>query len=91
MDLRWTEWTEDHIARHGVTWGEVVEAMAAPTLRRSTPNHDAWVFLGETFGGRRLALLVSRLDLGFVVTARDMNDEERRRYRLRISKEGQIR
>ena len=86
---RWHPWSEEHVARHGVSWEEVEEALLPPTVSR--PARDGTtVVLGQTFAGRHLALVVAPDDDAptvSVITARLMTDRERGLYRARLTKE----
>jgi uncharacterized DUF497 family protein len=87
VDARWHQWSENHIANHGVAWNEVQEALLPPLVRED--NGDSELVLGTTFAGRHLAVVVvpdEDAPTVFVVTARDMTDTERRRYRRRRGK-----
>ena len=79
------DWDEDnvlHIERHQFTPGEVEEVFAGDyTVRRT--RQKLYLALGETLDGR-LAFVVFRRKAGGlirVVTARDMDNSERRLFR----------
>lgn len=88
--LRWRDDRAGHIARHDVVPAEVEEAIlddrkallekAGPARR--DPSQTVYVLPGRTQAGRYLmVLLVDKgRGVGFPVTARDMNQAERRRY-----------
>jgi uncharacterized protein len=85
-EFLWPNDRIDHIARHGVQPEEVEEAcfgdalvLAAPSTGRNPVYH----VLGETEAGRHLFCVVILFpgDKAYPVTARDMTDKERRRYR----------
>ena len=85
MKARRHPWSERHIASHGVDWSEIDEALEPPTVGDWVQN-GALRVLGTTYEGRYLAILVSPdegADTVFVITARDMDDDERRRFRTR--------
>jgi uncharacterized DUF497 family protein len=79
------DWDDDnalHIERHQFTPGEVEEVFAGEYKLRRTRN-KLYIALGVTLDGR-LALVVFRRMAGGlirVVTARDMDDSERRLFR----------
>lgn len=79
------EWDDDnvlHIERHQFTPDEVEEVFAGDYKVRRT-RQKLYVALGETLDGR-LALVVFRRLAGGgvrVVTARDMDNKERRLFR----------
>ena len=72
---------EAHIARHGVTPEEVRKACESrPLVRRG--RYGRLAAYGRTAAGRFLLIILSPRAGGayYVVTARDMNRAERRRY-----------
>ena len=79
------EWDDDnvlHIARHEFTPDEVEEVFAgAHKVRRG--RRKLYIALGETLDGRLAFVVFRRLSRGLVrvVTARDMEDAERRMFR----------
>jgi uncharacterized DUF497 family protein len=88
VQARWHPSSEDHIARHGVTWSEVEEAMEPPTITDLT-NRGTLRVLGQTYAGRVVAMIVAPDDVGgtcYVITARTADDGERRTYQRRGKK-----
>jgi uncharacterized DUF497 family protein len=89
--LDWRHDREEHIARHGVSREEVEEAIfddrAGMLLRQGpaqrNPDETVYQHLGCTEAGRYLftALLYTSGGEALPLTARDMTDTERRRYR----------
>jgi uncharacterized protein len=79
------DWDDDnvlHIARHEFTPEEVEEVFASDyKVRRA--RQKLYIALGETFDGRLAFVVFRRLRAGIirVVTARDMEDKERRLFR----------
>jgi uncharacterized protein len=79
------EWDDDnivHVERHRFTPEEVEEVFAGDHRVRRT-RQQRYIALGETLDGR-LALVVFRRLPGRlirVITARDMDDSERRLFR----------
>jgi hypothetical protein len=79
------DWDDDnifHIERHGFTPDEVEEVFAGDyKIRRS--RLKLYVALGETLDGRLALVVFRRLSGGIirVITARDMEDKERRLFR----------
>lgn len=79
------EWDDDnvfHIARHEFTPDEVEEVFAgAYKVRRG--RQKLYIALGETLDGRLAFVVFRRLPQGLVrvITARDMEDAERRLFR----------
>ncbi len=89
-ELRWRDDRVEHIARHEVVPEEVEEAVledrgallekAGPAKR--DPAQTVYVLLGRTGAGRYLMVVLIHEGEGVAmpVTARDMNEAERRRY-----------
>jgi hypothetical protein len=84
-EIRWTEESEEHIARHRVAPGEVEEAIYGRPRLVAPGRQGTRVVFGTTATGRYLAVVVAEsLDgLDYVVTARQMTDSERRSSRKR--------
>lgn len=84
--LVWSEDRIDHIARHAVTPEEVEEVcFDDPLVQRAAsegPNPVYYVS-GQSDAGRYLLYVVIEFPdgKGYPVTARDMTEKERRRYR----------
>jgi uncharacterized protein len=78
---------DDHIldkveAKHGVTFEEVLEAVADPDLQVRRGREGLYRVFGCTDAGRYLLSVLASLGGGSwkVVTARDMTQQERRLY-----------
>lgn len=76
----------EHIARHGITPDEAEEALLDPrrigTQARNTDDERRWAVLGATISGRVLLVVFTRrAGLVRVITARDADPVQRRRYR----------
>lgn len=84
-EIRWTEQSEDHIARHGVTPGEVEQVLFSRPRLVANGRDGVTLMFGTTDSGRHLAVVMSDAEDGrlFVVTARDMTDAERRTFARR--------
>jgi uncharacterized DUF497 family protein len=84
LPLRWDEWNEEHIARHGVEPHEV-EEVARKTFHFTKARGGRYRVIGQTDGGRFLTVVVAPRRDGtyYVVTARDADEIERRAYRRR--------
>lgn len=84
-ELRWDEWNVEHIARHHVQFWEVDEVLDdKPRFIRV--RRGRLEMIGQTAVGRYLSVFADQLgyDEYYVVSARDANRAERRRYaRLR--------
>jgi len=81
--ITWTEESEDHIARHGVTAEEVQEALYTRPRWIAPGRSETTLVYAVTSAGRfLLVVIVPALDGGvYVVTARDLTDSERRTFR----------
>ena len=88
MEIRWTEWSEDHIARHDVTPAEVEEVVYDDetsrwrwTEVRDKPIRITLEVVGLTAERRGLLVVLSPdpdpAGTAFVVTARPLTDKER--------------
>jgi uncharacterized DUF497 family protein len=78
----WDDGNVLHIERHQFTPGEVEEVFVGVCKIRRTRD-KLYVALGEILDGRLAFVVFRRLSRGLirVVTARDMDDGERRLYR----------
>jgi uncharacterized DUF497 family protein/predicted DNA binding CopG/RHH family protein len=79
------DWDDDnvlHIERHQFTPDEVEEVFAGDYKVRRT-RQKLYIALGETLDGRLAFVVFRRLSAGLirVITARDMDDSERRLFR----------
>ncbi|TDN65406.1 hypothetical protein C8E95_6893 [Pseudonocardia autotrophica] len=86
-EIRWTEDSETHIARHDVTPDEVEQVVnTRPRLVEPGPGDIEEVY-GRTDAGRYLVVILSEAEDGrdFVVTARDLTDSERRSFLRRTT------
>ena len=84
----WPEDRVDHIDRHGVSPKEFEEACFGASLVYRTKSEGAnpvYSVLGVTAARRYLFCVVIQFPdgNGFPVTARDMTDKEKRRYKQR--------
>ncbi len=87
-ELVWDDWNEEHIARHGVRPEEVKEAVfdqASIFFRTTGGEAERYLVLGISVAGRYLFVVLEPLsgDRAYVVTARDMTDGEKRRFKRR--------
>ena len=82
-DLVWDEWNVGHIAEHQVEWYEVEETVWDDPWFEKRRGRQRYHVYGQTKGGRYLFIVLDRAtgDDFYVVTARDMDDRERRYYR----------
>lgn len=86
-ELVWDEWNEEHIARHGVDPEEVEQAVFDPSAMflRTRGEDPRYLVLGLTDAGRYLFVVVESMGRarGYAITARDMTDGEKRRFKAR--------
>jgi hypothetical protein len=82
-EIRWTEESEEHIARHKVTPDEVEQVVNTHPRLTKTGRGGTELIYGTTDAGRYLLIVVSEaLDgLDFIVTARDMDLDEQQEFR----------
>ena len=82
-EIRWTEDSEEHIGRHGVSPEEVEDAAYARPRLVATGHAGTRLVLGTTSAGRYLFVVLGEAADGsdYCVTARDMTDNERRLFR----------
>ena len=80
-ELTWDERAEEHIARHGVTYDEVAEAVE--NIKYTRPSGEYRLVLGQTAAGRYITVILDDEGDGFwyLVTAREMSASERRLIR----------
>ncbi len=79
--FEWDDWNIEHIGRHGVTLAEVEEACYYQPLTLKS-KRGSYLVLGQSQEGRYLAIVIKHKEKNIirVITARDMNEAERRRY-----------
>lgn len=87
MDFRWNEWNVEHIAKHGVRPDEA--ELVVRQAKRPFPRYhgdDKWLVWGRGQGGRFLQVIyvLDDKDLVFVIHARPLTENEKRRYRRRL-------
>jgi uncharacterized DUF497 family protein len=81
FDFQWSDDSEAHIAKHGVTPEEVEQATERPFY--TMPGRGSTtLLLGQTHAGRHLLVVLAGSGDGrwHVVTARTMTDSERRLF-----------
>jgi uncharacterized DUF497 family protein len=89
VELKWTQNTVDHIQRHGVMPEEVEEVIyeGKPFVKRGpgSGRNRRYYVLGQTQAGRYLQIGLGRVGgtTFKVITARNMEDDERRLYKKR--------
>lgn len=84
-EIMWTQDSEEHIARHGVSPDEVEEAVyVRPRLVAPGATGTTLVYCTTSAGRHLLVVLAEALDgRDYVVTARDMTNNEKRAFRRR--------
>lgn len=87
-ELLWDEQSEEHIARHNVAPEELEEAVFDPSSRifRTRSGQEGerrYLVLGLTEAGRYLFVVLDQVQGGlfYPVTARDMTDGEKRKFK----------
>jgi uncharacterized DUF497 family protein len=85
-ELVWDEWNEDHIGRHRVEPEEVEEVVSdvsSAFLRTRSEQAKRYLVLGLTEAGRYLFVVLEAMsgNRAYVVTAREMTDGEKRRFK----------
>lgn len=82
-EVGWTEDSEAHIARHGITPSEVEEAIYGRPRLVARGREGTRLVFAQTAAGRFLLVVVGRAADGrdFIITARDMTRSEQRRFR----------
>lgn len=81
-ELLWDDWNAEHLARHHVSPTEVDEVcFGEPWILRG--REGRFVVFGQTLAGRYLLVILGERGAGlfYPITARDMTETERRRYR----------
>jgi len=84
-EIRWTEDSETHIARHNITPYEVEQALYTRPRLAVPGREDTTEVLGTTTVGRYLLVVVTEAADGrdYIITARDMSPTEKRTFRAK--------
>jgi uncharacterized DUF497 family protein len=86
-ELVWDEWNEEHIARHQLMPEEVEEVVFDPgtLFLRGRKAPSRYLGMGLTEAGRYLLVVLEAFsgNRAYVITARDMTDAEKRRFKSR--------
>jgi uncharacterized protein len=87
VEIRWTEESEAHIARHGVHPAEVEEAAYTRPRLVARGREGTTLVFGTTSAGRHLLVVLIKAVDGsdYCVTAREMTTRERRTFRGKTS------
>jgi uncharacterized DUF497 family protein len=88
MEFRWNAWNLDHAAKHGVDVPAEAE-MVVKGACRPYPEHRGdgkWIVIGRGHGGRfvQVIFVVDPDGTIYVIHARPLDDNEKRRYRRRV-------
>ncbi|MER5651123.1 hypothetical protein [Streptosporangium sp. NPDC002524] len=82
--IHWTERSEEHIARHGVTPGEVEQVVLTRPHWEAAGREGSTLVYGVTDAGRHLLVVlvesVAESGAWYVATARDMIANEKRLF-----------
>jgi uncharacterized protein len=84
-EIMWTDDSEAHIARHGISPEEVEEALYTRPRLIERGRHETTLVYCTTNAGRHLFVVVAEALDGrdYVVTAREMNSSEKEAFRTR--------
>lgn len=84
-EIVWTDESAAHIARHGIVPQEVEETIYTHPRWVAAGSDQARLIFGQTSAGRYLFVVVAEGIDGrdFIVTARDMTDNEKRTFRAK--------
>lgn len=90
-ELEWDEENSLHISRHKVTPGEVEDICFGLHVAECEEG-GRHILSGQTDGGRYLNVVVERIGRGVFrpVTAFEMSEGYKRRYRQRMKKGGRL-
>lgn len=81
-EVKDSDWSADHIARHGVTLREVREAILERPHATRPGREGTRLLYGRTYAGRYLFVVATRdtddPSLAFIITARDMGAKEKK-------------
>ncbi|MDX6282709.1 MAG: hypothetical protein QOH03_3780 [Kribbellaceae bacterium] len=82
LEVKDSEWSEEHIARHDVTMNEIREAILERPYYQLPGKADSLLCYGQTYAGRYLLVVAVEDSPGtaFVVTARDMTKAEKKSF-----------
>jgi uncharacterized DUF497 family protein len=80
--VRYSDWSADHIATHGVSMDEVQEAILERPYWAAPGRDGTTLVYGRTYAGRYLLVVVlPEGEEAFIVTARDMTEAEKKTFR----------
>ena len=84
IDIDWTEWSINHIAKHGVEAYEVEQVLYDTKIKIDRTDKDRQILIGCTFSGRILFIVISyppEANSLRIITARNATKTESKRYR----------
>lgn len=86
-ELEWDDENVEHIARHNVSPQEVEDVCFGLHISERQSNRR-YVLSGQTAAGRYLNVVVERIGTGLFrpITAFEMSESYKRRYRRRVGK-----
>ena len=86
-ELEWEDQNIEHIARHTVNPQEVEDVCFGLHVSEKAGN-ERYILSGQTAGGRYLNVVIERVGKGLFrpITAFEMSDDYKRRYRKRLRK-----
>lgn len=86
-ELEWDDENVEHIARHNVSPQEVEDVCFGLHISERQSNRR-YVLSGQTAAGRYLNVVVERIGAGLFrpITAFEMSESYKRRYRRRVGK-----
>lgn len=81
-ELIWDDWNANHIRKHAVSQEEVEAVCFSENLFLERSRKNTFAVYGQTFVGRYLFAVLASRGNGkyYVVTARNMETHERRRF-----------
>ncbi|WP_371781682.1 hypothetical protein [Streptosporangium subroseum] len=81
-EIMWDDWNEEHIARHEVSPAEVEQVAFTRPLRAKRMRNGIYAVYGQTDAGRYLTVFLAPRPSNayYPVTARNMNQNERKQY-----------
>lgn len=81
-EVKDSEWSAEHIARHDVTMDEVREAILERPYYQQQGKNDSLLCYGQTYAGRFLLVVAVEDSPGtaFVVTAQEMTRAEKKSF-----------
>ncbi|MCD6208360.1 MAG: BrnT family toxin [Methanosarcinales archaeon] len=81
--LHWDEYNIFHIACHGITTEDVEYVCYGGHVARKA--RDRYLVYGKTKGGRYILVVLGKSEDSFMpITARDMNESEKKVYRRMV-------